>query len=258
MGNSSVQQGSLSCGASPCKTDLPWIQGFHAASVIDLNGTISSKKSIEQIWRDTQQAQSCSPKMRQGAAQFSPSILAFWKAHFGPFSEACQLWTWISEHYEMVHLHFFFSSCRRWRKKNSQSQNSAGMHLSVTHCLLSFIIYFKSNSRTTSRTCTVQSISSNSTWVYPIYLPINLHDSSWFCMSQWRLVGKPLTWPSHWASSSLFSSSCRTWITSSKNDSLTTQAVFEGFTSDSVFGYLRISMDILGSLPAVLDAPPPS
>lgn len=128
-------------------------------------------------------------------------------------------------------------------KKNSQSQNSAGMHLSVTHCLLSFIIYLKSNSRTTSRTCTVQSISSNSTWVYPIYLPINLHDSSWFCMSQWRLVGKPLTWPSHWASSSLFSSSWRTWITSSKNDSLTTQRFLKASlltASSDILGYLRI------------------
>ena len=139
MGNSSVQQGSLSCGASPCKTDLPWIQGFHAASVIDLNGTISSKKSIEQIWRDTQQAQSCSPKMRQGAAQFSPSILAFWKAHFGPFSEACQLWTWISEHYEMVHLHFFFSSCRRWRKKKTNHKTvlacTSLLHIAYYHLL---------------------------------------------------------------------------------------------------------------------------
>jgi len=53
-------------------------------------------------------------------------------------------------------------------------------------CYTSLIIYFKSNSRTTSRTCTVPSISSNSTWVYIQYTCLSIcmihHDSA--CLNE--------------------------------------------------------------------------
>lgn len=53
-------------------------------------------------------------------------------------------------------------------------------------CYTSLIIYFKSNSRTTSRTCTVPSISSNSAWVYIQYTYLSIctihHDSA--CLNE--------------------------------------------------------------------------
>ena len=111
----------------------------------------------------------------------NPCVL---KGPFWALFQACQLWTRISKHYEMVHLHFFFSSCRRWRWIFLNSQNSAGMHSSVTHCSLSIYICTCKCGQHKHAHYKVHRVMSNYTWVYPIYLSICMihHDSA--CLNE--------------------------------------------------------------------------
>lgn len=122
-------------------------------------------------------------------------------------------------------------------KKKSQSQNSAGMHLSVTHRLLSIL------------NLTVGQHHGHAQFqVYRVILPeyisnIPAYQSAWFIMilhvsmkTCWEAIHltEPLSLKFVVQLILTDLNNIKEWLTDH-------QAVFEGFTSDSVFGYLRIS-----------------
>ena len=122
-------------------------------------------------------------------------------------------------------------------KKKSQSQNSAGMHLSVTHRLLSIL------------NLTVGQHHGHAQFqVYRVILPeyisnIPTYQSAWFIMilhvsmkTCWEAISLTERLSLKFVVQLILSdlNNIKEWLTDH-------QAVFEGFTSDSVFGYLRIS-----------------